>query len=253
MVCHRVFVTGYLSLADDQVVFPESHHDIHLAVVRLLRIICNSSPQRTGGPILLSFNQQFRGANCIALVVFGRCVATSGNSLHQSLFTETQKCATRAALLSCHRTRRIQLLHRALPTNDWIDACCGVAAGRQQCCFSVSICHVEPSRCSNRFYYHLPYPYEHWSVSTSCKMFETFEATRTGLASNSLAFGVQGCNFEGIAPTHNRNHNRLWKRPLYVVCRPVCRCGVIWAIRQFGDVAWGFLEIVLGVPARKIA
>ena len=76
----------------------------------------------------------------------------------------------------------------------------------------------------------------------------------TGCCNGSLlTFRSHGCNFDAMAPKSELNHNRLWKRPLYVVCRPVSRCDVIWAIRQLGESCLEFFAVVLRVLALKIA
>ena len=69
----------------------------------------------------------------------------------------------------------------------------------------------------------------------------------TGLAQDPWCFAVHGCNFDAIAPEREQNHNLLWKQRLYAVGRPVCRCGVIWAIRQLGDGCVGNLRKTHGV------
>jgi hypothetical protein len=73
-------------VADDEVVLPEREHNIHLAIVRLLRIIRHRLPQCVCGPAPRSVSQQRYGTDCISLVILRCCVVTWSYALNQSLF-----------------------------------------------------------------------------------------------------------------------------------------------------------------------
>lgn len=57
-----------LGLANDKIVLPQGHHNIHLAVVFFFRIIGDRPPQRAGRPALGSFCEQRDGTDRIVLI-----------------------------------------------------------------------------------------------------------------------------------------------------------------------------------------
>ena len=78
------------------------------------------------------------------LVVFRRCIVSTRNTLHQSLFAQAKKCTTWAALPPRSGASRVKLKQSLFPSSNRVSGAWRSLSYCDKCCFSVPICHRPP-------------------------------------------------------------------------------------------------------------